>query len=120
MAHTIFMLTIGIAMLIGLGVMAFAALLGLSIAFHKARDWFEAWQERRFQWRHEVRAEAFGHRLMNNSERFSEDAPTMKLLQHIASEISGKKTLLLNFDEAHKRWRDARVVAEGEARKASA
>jgi hypothetical protein len=114
------MLTIGIAMLIGLCVMALAALLGLSIAFHKSRDWFGAWQEKRFQRRHALKAETFGHRLMNDSWWFSEDVPTMKLLQHIASEISENKTLSFNVSEARERWRDARVVAEGEARKVSA
>lgn len=115
MAHTLFMLTACVAMLLGFDVMAGAALCGISFAYWKTREWLDDRRHRRECARRKAEAEAFANRLMNDSWWFSEDEPTMKLLQHIADQIAKRGALNFHVGNTREAWRDARVVAAGEA-----
>jgi hypothetical protein len=105
---------------VGFLVVAGMASAAIACIVYFVSEWANARQEARFREWVKTANEAFGHRLVQDGYWFSEDAPTMKLIQHIGEEIARHGELAFNVGEARERWRDARVVTEGEARKVPA
>jgi hypothetical protein len=98
-------MAVGVAVLSGIGSC------GLAAIFYTVREWALAKQDERYRKWLEGESAAFANMLSNDAYWFSEDEPTMKLLQDIAARIGRSRGLGYDVSEARSRWRDARVVA---------